>query len=276
MASASARSWLARLPIRRGGWTRHSTRTLYLFIGPWVLGFIFLTLFPLGYALDRSFTNANAISPHWRYIGFDNYSELLSDPNVRSSLVQTLIYTIVVVPVVVLAALALALLLNWNLRGIAIFRSIFYLPAVVPVVAATVSFKMVFDQNSGLVNALLTRAGGNAQPWLTDPYAFWVLVLMIAWGLGTAMVIFLAGLQGIPQDLRDAAAVDGAGAVRTFFSVMVPLLSPVIFFQIITQAIYALQILVQPPVVVGRAGHRRGRRWPVPESEHHRNLRLYG
>ncbi len=252
MSAHVVRSGLVRIP-RRRGWTRYSSRTLYLFIAPWVLGFIFLTLFPLGYALRTSFTNMNglALMHPPRFIGLDNYREILSDPNVRSSLESTLIYTVVAVPIVVAVALGLAVLLNWRIRGIALFRTIFYLPAVVPVVATAISFKLVFDQNSGLVNGIVTRLGGNAVAWLVDPYVFWVLVLMIVWGLGTAMIIFLAGLQGIPQDLLDAAAVDGASGLRTFVSITVPLLSPVIFFQVITQAIYALQILVQPLLLSG-------------------------
>jgi multiple sugar transport system permease protein len=193
-----------------------------------------------------SFTTFNGISGRWHLIGWANYSELLSDSQMWSSLVQTLIYVVIVVPVTVAGGLGLALLLNWRIRGITVFRTIFYLPSVVPVVAAAITFKLVFDRNAGLVNAIITRLGGNAVSWLLDPYAFLVLVMLVLWGVGGGMVIFLAGLQGIPQDLIDAAAVDGAGALRRFLSITLPLLSPVIFFQAVTGAIYALQTLVQP------------------------------
>jgi len=227
-------------------WSRYSSRTFYLFVSPWLLGFLTLTVIPLIYALGVSFTTFNGISGRWHMIGWANYSELLSDSQFWSSLEQTLIYVVIVVPVTVAGGMGLALLLNWRIRGIIVFRTIFYLPAVVPVVAAAITFKLVFDRNSGLVNALITQFGGTAIPWLLDPYAFTVLVLLVLWGVGGGMVIFLAGLQGIPQDLIDAASVDGANALRRFLSITLPLLSPIIFFQAVTGAIYALQTLVQP------------------------------
>lgn len=227
-------------------WSRYSSRTFYLFVAPWVLGFLALTVIPLIYALGVSLTNFNGISGHWHYIGLSNYQELLSDPQVISSLLQTLIYMLVIVPVTVISSLGLALLVNWQRRWIVIFRTIFYLPSVVPIVAAAITFKLLFDRNSGLANALITHFGGTALSWLLDPYAFFVLLLLVVWGVGGGMIIFLAGLQGIPKDLLDAADVDGAGPVRRFWSITVPLLSPVIFFEIITGGIAALQTLVQP------------------------------
>ena len=133
--------------------------------------------------------------------------ELLGDSQVFTSLMQTLIYVAFVVPLTVVAGMGLALLLNWRVRGIAIFRTIFYLPSVVPIVAAAISFKLVFDPNAGLANALLIDLGGTAIGWLSDPYAFYVLLMLVVWGVGGGMVIFLAGLQGIPQDLTDAVGL---------------------------------------------------------------------
>jgi multiple sugar transport system permease protein len=238
----------ARAPARRRGrrWTRYSSRTFYLFVSPWVIGFIAFTIIPMIYAFAVSLTNFNGISGRWRLIGWSNYQELLSDPDVRTSLIQTLVYMIIIVPLTTALGMGLALLLNWRVRGIMLFRTIFYLPSVVPVVAAAITFKLVFDRNSGLANALLIRLGGNALSWLLDPYAFWVLVFLVLWGVGGGMVIFLAGLQGIPQELLEAASVDGAGPVRKFVSITFPLLTPVIFFQVIIGGIFALQTLVQP------------------------------
>lgn len=227
-------------------WSRYSNRTFYLFVSPWIVGFIGLTVIPLLYAFAVSLTNFNGISGRWRFIGFSNYQELWSDPAVASSLAQTLIYMVVVVPVTVVGGLGLALLLNWRWRGIVVFRTIFYLPSVVPIVASAIVFKLLFDRNAGLANAIITRLDGNAISWLLDPYAFSVLILLVLWGVGGGMVIFLAGLQGIPQDLLDAASVDGAGAARRFWSISVPLLTPVIFFEVVTGGIAALQTLVQP------------------------------
>jgi multiple sugar transport system permease protein len=160
-------------------WSRYSSRTFYLFVAPWILGFVGLTVIPLVYALVVSLTNFNGISGHWHFIGLANYQEMLSDPAVSSSLIQTLIYMVVVVPITVIGGLGLALLLNWQRRWIVVFRTIFYLPSVVPVVAAAISFKLLFDQNSGLANALVIRFGGTAIPWLLDPYAFFVLILLV-------------------------------------------------------------------------------------------------
>ena len=227
-------------------WSRYSNRTFYLFVSPWLLGFFALTVIPLIYALGVSLTNFNGISGHWRYIGLANYQELLNDPAVGASLIQTLIYVVVAVPITVAGGLGLALLLNWRRRWIVIFRTIFYLPSLVPIVAAAITFKLLFDRNAGLANAMITRLGGNALSWLLDPYAFAVLIMLVLWGVGGGMLIFLAGLQGIPRDLLDAAAVDGAGPVRRFRAITVPLLTPVIFFEVITGGIAALQTLVQP------------------------------
>lgn len=246
MTPSAMKPALAPAPPRGRRWSRYSSRTFYLFVSPWVIGFVALTVIPLIYAFAVSLTNFNGISGRWRLIGLSNYQELFSDPDVRSSLLQTLIYMIIVVPATVAAGMGLALLLNWRLRGIMAFRTIFYLPSVVPVVAAAITFKLLFDRNSGLANGVITRLGGNAISWLLDPYAFLVLVLLVLWGVGGGMVIFLAGLQGIPQELLDAASVDGAGPLRTFVSITLPLLTPVIFFQVITGGIVALQTLVQP------------------------------
>jgi multiple sugar transport system permease protein len=146
----------------------------------------------------------------------------------------------------VAGGLGLALLLNRRIRAVGLFRTIFYVPSVVPVVATAVMWKIMFDRDAGIVNALIEAVGGSAITWLVDPTAFTVLLIMVLWGLGGGMVIFLAGLQGIPQELREAAAVDGANALQAFRAVTLPLLTPVILFQIVTGVIAALQTLVQP------------------------------
>ena len=243
----------------RRGWSRHSNRTFYLFIGPWfVLGFLGLTLIPLIYALGLSFTNFDGISGHWHWIGWDNYNELAGDSDTWWGLSRTLIYMAVSVPLSIATGLGLALLLNQRIRGIAIFRTLFYLPAVVPVVASAIIWKAMFDQNSGIVNGLYGLVGGAAIGWLVDPWAFMVLILMVLWGAGTGMVIFLAALQGIPPELREAAATDGANAWQTFRAVVLPLLTPVIFFQVVTGIIFSLQTLAQPLLLGPTAGGGNG------------------
>jgi multiple sugar transport system permease protein len=243
------------IPPRRRSWSRYSTRTFYLFIAPWfVLGFIGLTAIPLLYAFLVSFTNFDGMSGHWRWLGLDNYAELIGDPDTWYSLGRTFLYTVVSVPLSVGGGLGLALLLNRRLRAVGLYRTIFYVPSVVPVVASAVMWKIMFDRDAGIINALIELFGGPAITWLLDPTAFTVLVIMTLWGLGGGMVIFLAGLQGIPGELREAASVDGANAVQTFRAVVLPLLTPVVLFQVVTGVIAALQTLVQPLLLAESGG----------------------
>jgi multiple sugar transport system permease protein len=167
---------------------------------------------------------------------------------------RTFLYTVVSVPLSVGGGLGLALLLNRRLRAVGLYRTIFYVPSVVPVVASAVMWKIMFDRDAGIINALIELFGGPAITWLLDPTAFTVLVIMTLWGLGGGMVIFLAGLQGIPGELREAAAVDGANAVQTFRAVVLPLLTPVVLFQVVTGVIAALQTLVQPLLLAESGG----------------------
>ena len=242
-------------PATRRSWSRYSNLTFYLFICPWlVLGFIGLTIIPMAYAFGLSLTNFDGLAAHWHWIGFTNYSDLLNDSDTWWSLERTLLYTAITVPISVVLGLALALLLNQKIRGIGIFRTIFYVPAVVPVVAAAVIWKLMFDSDNGLINAIIERFGGLSVIWLIDPTAFIALIVMVLWGVGGGMIIFLAGLQGIPGELREAAAVDGASPWQAFLAVVLPLLTPVIFFQVITGVIYSLQTVVQPLLLAVASG----------------------
>lgn len=236
---------------RQRKWSRYSNRTFYLFASPWILGFLVLTVFPLIYALIISFTNFNGIATHLHWVGLANYAELLHDPDTLYSLGRTLLFTSLVVPLMVAGGVGLALLLNQQLRGIALFRAIFYLPSVVPVVAAAVAWETIFDHDTGAVNAIIEHFGGHAVAWLGDPTAFGVLILMVVWGVGGNMIISLAGLQGIPTELREAARVDGATSWQVLRSVILPLLSPVLFFEVITGVIYSFQMLIQPLLLAG-------------------------
>lgn len=228
-------------------WKRNIT--FYLFASPWILGFLLLTVFPLGYALWLGFTNFDGYTdPRW--IGLQNYTNaLFHDPAVWFGLRQTFLYTLLVVPIGVAGALLLALLLNRRLPAVGLWRTIFYLPAVVPIVGVALMFQMLFSQNTGIVNGVLSSFHISAVNWLgfgNGSQAFTVLVLLAVWGLGGGMIISLAGLQAVSTDLLEAATIDGAGAWMRFWRVTVPLLSPVLFFQVVTGVIAALQTLVQP------------------------------
>ena len=226
----------------RRKWSRYSNKTFYLFISPWIIGFLLLTVIPLFYALMMSFTNFDGISPHWHWIGLANYSELFRDPDTWYSLSRTLLYTVLAVPLTIAGGLGLALLMNMRLRVVGLFRTLFYLPTVVPIVAAAITWRLIFGRDTGPLNALL----GHSFDWLGDPMAFGALLILALWGMGSGMVLSLAGLQGIPQELREAAIVDGANPWQMFRSVTLPMLSPVLFFQVVTGVIAALQVLVQP------------------------------
>jgi multiple sugar transport system permease protein len=238
--------WAPRSGRARRGWTRRSTPTLYLFLGPWLLGFLGLTVIPLAYALLVSFTNFDGISLRWHWIGLENYTELIGDPDVWYSMGRTLLFMAITVPLGIAGGLALALLLNRRVRAVGVFRTLFYVPSVVPIVATALLFKIVFDRDAGVVNAVIEWAGGPPVTWLIDPTVFTVMILMVLWGLGGGMVIFLAGLQGVPGELREAAAIDGANAAQTFRAVTLPLLTPVVLFVLVTGVIGSLQTLIQP------------------------------
>jgi multiple sugar transport system permease protein len=203
-----------------------------------------LTVIPLVYALLVSFTNFDGISGLWKFIGLRNYSDLFHDPDTWFSLGRTVLYTAIVVPAAVTGGLLLAILVNQKIRGVGLFRTIFYLPSVVPVVAATLMWKLIFDRDAGALNAFWEAIGGHTITWLIDPTVFLVLIILILWGIGGGMVISLAGLQGIPQELREAAVVDGANAWQSFRHITLPMLSPVLFFQVVTGVIAALQTFI--------------------------------
>jgi multiple sugar transport system permease protein len=237
---------VARTMHRRKPWSRYSPRTFYLFIAPWIIGFLALTLLPLVYALVLSFTDFDGISGHWHWIGLANYAELLHDPDLWYSLSRTLLFTVLAVPLSVAGGLTLAILLNQRVRAVGLFRTLFYVPSIVPAVASAIMWRFIFDRDAGALNAILERLHIPILTWLVDPTAFYSLVIMTLWGLGGGMVILLAGLQGIPAELSEAAAVDGANKWQVLRQIILPQLSPVIFFQVITGVIASLQTLVQP------------------------------
>ncbi len=223
-----------------------SSGRFYLFASPWLLGFVVLTVFPLAYALMISFTNFDGINEHFRWVGWRNYLEVFADPFAVQGMVRTVLYTAITVPLSVAGGLGLAVLLNRRMRAMGLFRTIFYLPSVVPIVASAIVWQLVFNRDSGIANALLEIFHGPVVTWLIDPTAFYALIVMVLWGMGGGMIISLAGLQNVPTDLLEAAKIDGAGAWRRLWEITVPIISPVLFFQVVTNIIYALQTLIQP------------------------------
>lgn len=232
---------------RGRGWRRYRNRTFYIFASPWILGFVALTLAPLLFALAVSFTNYDGASSIWRVIGFRNYVEIFtSDPRAWDSMLRTVVYMSVVVPLSVALGLWLALLVNRRIRARGLVRAIFFLPSVVPVVAVAIMWRLIFARDSGLVNALINFFGGTQLTWLADPYAIYVLIILSLWGVGGGMIITLAALQDVPVELEEAARIDGASNWSVVRNVTIPLISPVLYFQVVTGVIVSLQVLVQP------------------------------
>ena len=218
------------------------TVTGYIFIAPFILGFVLWFLIPALTSLWLVFQNWNMIAPA-KFIGFDNFKRIVSDSLFWQSLKVTTVYTIVSVPLSLALAFLLALLLNAKVRGIAVFRTLYYLPSIVPAVANAVLWAWILNSEFGLLNALLRSIGLPKVLWLQEPeWALPALILMSLWGLGGGMVIFLAGLQGIPNEFYEAAEIDGAGPWAKLWSVTVPLMSPVTFFNLVMGIIGTFQI----------------------------------
>ncbi|WP_353808533.1 carbohydrate ABC transporter permease [Agromyces sp. SYSU T00194] len=254
----------AGTPARGRGWRRYRTSTFYLFASPWIIGFVLLTLAPILYAFVVSLTNYDGASPIWRFIGFRNYVEIFTnDPGAWASLLRTLGYTIIVVPLSVAGGLALALMVNRRLRARGLVRAIFFLPSVVPVVAAAIMWRLIFNRDAGLLNGILGFFGADPVTWLVDPYAFYALIVLALWGLGGGMIIILAALQDVPVELDEAARIDGASNLRITWSIVVPLISPVLYFQVITGVILSLQMLVQPLLLAETSRIATGRTVPT-------------
>ena len=220
-----------------------------LFALPWILGFTVFLAYPLISSLYYSFTSFSVLrQPHW--IGLENYRELAGDEVFHLSLKNTLLFTAAAVPLATVAAILLALLLNTKVRGMAFYRTIFYIPSLVPMVALGVLWLWVFNGQYGLLNAGLRSLGLPTPAWLSDPaWSKWTLVIISIWGTGNAMVIYLAGLQDVPLSLYEAAELDGAGFWRKTRNVTLPMISPVILFNVVMGVIGTLQTFALPYVM---------------------------
>jgi len=225
-----------------------------LFCLPALLSLLCLTLYPMGASFYYSFCNYTALKPP-RWVGLANYQRMLHDEILLESLKNTLYYASFSIPLGIAVAFALAMLLNAKVRGMALYRTLFYLPSIVPVVASAVLWRWVLNPDYGLINFLLRMAHIPRPGWLSDPaWSKPALILMSTWGVGGLVVIFLAGLQGVPQELYEAAEIDGASRWQRARHITVPMMSPYLFFSLVMGVIGASQYFTQAWVITNGTG----------------------
>jgi multiple sugar transport system permease protein len=257
MVSTSA-SAVARRRISPGAW--RSLVTGLAFCAPWILGLLAFRAYPIAAAFWYSFTDYHGmIEP--KFVGFENYTHLVADPELGNSAINTLIYTAMAIPAGIVTALGVAIILNTKMRALPFYRTLFFLPVLVPDVALSIIWLQMFNPQFGLVNALIEGVAALFGPPIQGPgwlasvvWAKPTLVLMNVWLIGQPMIIYLASLQDVPQDLLDAASVDGANWFQRLAAVTIPMVTPVIFYQLVTGLIGSLQLFTQPFVITGGVG----------------------
>ncbi|MZQ86794.1 ABC transporter permease subunit [Paenibacillus sp. 5J-6] len=226
-------------------------RTAYLFLLPWLIGFFCLTLGPMLGSLYLSFTKFNLLnSPRW--LGLDNYVQIFKeDDSFLHSMGLTFQYALLSVPLRLIFALLVAMALNKGIRALGVYRTVYYIPSLLGgSVAIAIVWRKIFD-GDGLFNQFLSWFGIKGPAWVAHPdYILSTIITLSVWQFGSAMVIFLAGLKQVPADLYEASQVDGAGKIRQFFQITLPLLSPVIFFNLVMSIINSFQVFT-PGYVIG-------------------------
>jgi multiple sugar transport system permease protein len=236
-------------PRRRASRRRRETLAFYGFLSPWLLGFVLLTSVPLALAFAMSLTNLTTVNLHTnlQYVGADNYVRAYHDHEMWYAFERTGILIMTIVPLWLITQLVLALLLNAGLKFLGLWRTLFYVAVIVPVVAKASIWKAMTDADGGLLNRALGAIGGsNDVNWLVD-HSTATLLMLLVWGsAGLGMLIFLAGLRAIPDELYEVARIDGAGAIRRFFTITLPLLTPVIMFQLVWGLFGAANVFVEP------------------------------
>jgi multiple sugar transport system permease protein len=240
---------------------RHQLRTGLTFISPWILGFLTLSVYPLVSCAVLSLTDYSVLSPPV-FVGLENYTTLAADGVFWKSVSNTLFFAVVSIPLGLVISLALAILLNFDVPGRGFFRTVFFLPSLVPMVCLAVLWQWMLNGDLGLINSLLrppmdainAMLGTRLSPpnWLLEPaFAKWGLIFTGLWGVGNAVVIYLAGLQGIPVHLYESADIDGAGFLHKTWHITLPMLSPVIYFNSVMGLIGSLQVFAVPYVMTG-------------------------
>ncbi len=240
-------AWMsqARRPISR---SRRRRRAFFAFISPWLAGFLLLTLLPFIIGFIISLTNYDGLNFfNMDFVGVRNYVNAFKDPNVQYTFNRTLIWTALNLPAWFILSLLMAVIVNQKVKGIGIFRTLFYLPSVIPAIGLVWTWKILLEQNYGLLNAFLSFfRPGTAVGWLSDQAMYGVTAMAVWNGLGAGMIVFLAGMQSVPDELVEAARIDGANDFQVFWFITVPMMTPVLFYQLIMGLIGAFQQFTIP------------------------------
>lgn len=234
--------------------TRNTVNGL-LFAAPWLIGLAAFWLYPILASAYYSFTSFNGVqTPQW--LGLTNYIELFTDDSdYFDAVLNTFYFAAVSIPLAIILSFALAMLLNAKIRGQVVYRTIYFLPTLVPEVALALVWVYLFTPGTGLINIPFDWVGVRGPCWLTCPeWSRFTIVLLALWIIGQQIILYLAGLQDVPQDLYDAANVDGANFVHKFRHVTVPMMTPVVFFHLVTSVIGALQFFTVPYIMTGGTG----------------------
>jgi multiple sugar transport system permease protein len=254
---------------RRGRLARKEAIEGYLCIAPWLIGFAVLTFGPMIFSFLISLTRWDLINPP-KFVGLSNYASILTDDfRFRQSLKVTVVYAALSLPIGMIGSLSVAMLLNMQVRGMRVFRSIFYIPAILPGAAVAMLWQWILKPQGGVLNYLLTRhlapslSGGfhwialiqNPPKWLSDPnWALPAFVIMSLWTVGGGMIIYLAGLQSVPTQLYESAEIDGAGAWTKFRHITLPMISPTIFFNLVMGVIGSFQVFTSSYIITPGGG----------------------
>jgi multiple sugar transport system permease protein len=231
--------------VRLWSMARRESAAGYMLISPWLIGFLLFTIGPMVASLFLSLTRYDVISPP-QWVGTQNYVDLFRDPIFWQSVKVTLFFAVLSLPSSLVLGFILAILLNQDIPGIRLWRTLYFLPSVLSGVAVTLLWVVLFNPQIGAVNAILERVGIKGPGWLADPqWALQSLVIMGLWGVGQNMIIYLAGLQSVPADLYDAAKVDGAGSWQRFQFVTIPMMSPVLFYNLVLGLIATFNYFTQ-------------------------------
>ena len=217
----------------------------YFFIAPVIIGLLCFNFGPMLFSMWISFTRWDVITPQ-QYIGAENYINLFRDPLVTKALQVTIYYSLLSVPLVTCIPLLIAMLLNTKVKGLSVFRTIFYIPSIVPVVASSAFWMFIYNPMYGLLNSIIKAFGGRTHNFIFSPQeVIPSLAVMAVWAAGNTVVIYLAGLQGVSRQLYEAAEIDGAGAFARFRNITIPMMTPIIFYNFVMAIIGSMQTFTQ-------------------------------